>query len=92
MQKKVVKEVRALIHASNKTGRVLIISNRLYGTGPYSKTLAGLDHQRTGKGVLSPVIAYWLDQAIQQVPERFKGPTWVAEPKLGHPSTFTTVQ
>jgi len=54
--------------------------------------LAGLDHQLTGKGFLSPAFAHWLDQAIQQVAERFKGPTRMAEPKLERPSTFTITQ
>ena len=87
-----VKEVRALIHECNKSGRVLIISNRLYAPGPYSKMLADPNHQRTGKGFLSSAIAHWLEQAIQQVTVRFKGPTKVAEPKLGHLSTFTITQ
>lgn len=86
-----VKEGRALIHESNKTGTVLIVSNRRCGQGPYSKMLAGLD-QLTGKGFLFPAFMHWLDQAIQQVAERFKGPTKMAEPKLEHLSTFTTTQ
>ncbi len=67
LREKAVKEVRELIQEGNKTGRVLVISNRLYGPGPYPKMLAGLDFELNGKGFLSPVIANWLDQSIQQV-------------------------
>ena len=74
-----VKVVRALIHECNKSGRVLIISNRLYGPGPYPKLLADLDFELNGKGFLSPVIEQWLDQSIQQVTERLKGPVRLAE-------------
>ena len=75
LRKKAVKEVRELIQEGNKTGRVLVISNRLYGPGPYPKMLDGLDFEFNGKGFLSPVIAHWLDQSIQQVTERLRNPT-----------------
>ena len=79
LREKAVKEVRTLIQESSKTGRVLVISNRLYGPGPYPKMLAGLDFELNGKGFLSPVIAHWLDQSIQQVTEQLKGPLRIAE-------------
>ena len=75
LRKKAVKEVRELIQEGNKTGRVLVISNRLYGPGPYPKMLDGLDFEFNGKGFLSPVIERWLDQSIQQVTERLREPT-----------------
>lgn len=84
--------MRALIHDCNNTGRVLIIRNGLYGPGPYSKTLAGLDQRRTGKGRFSPVMAHWFVHAIQQITERVKGPMRMAETKLGLLSTFTITQ
>lgn len=79
LREKAVKEVRELIQKGNKTGRVLVISNRLYGPGPYPKMLAGLDFEFNGKGFLSPVIANWLDQSIQQVSEQLKGPRRMAK-------------
>ena len=79
LREKAVKEVRELIEESNKTGRVLVISNRLYGPGPYPKMLDGLDFEFNGKGFLSPIITDWLDQSIQQVTERLKGPGRLAE-------------
>lgn len=79
LREKAVKEVRELIEEGNKTGRVLVISNRLYGPGPYPEMLAGLDFEFNGKGFLSQIIARWLDQSIQHVTEQLKGPTRVAE-------------
>ena len=79
LRKKAVKEVRDVIQESSKTGKVLVISNRLYGPGPYPKMLADLDFEINGKGFLSPVIAHWLDESIQQVTEQFKGPLRIAE-------------
>ncbi len=78
LRKKAVKEVREFIKESNKTGKVLVISNRLYGPGPYPKMLAGLDFEINGKGFLSPAMAHWLDQSIQQVTEELKGPVRLA--------------
>ena len=74
LREKAVQEVRELITEGNKTGRVLIISNRLYGPGPYPKMLTGLDFEFNGKGFLSPSITHWLDQSIQHVTERLKKP------------------
>ena len=48
LRKKAVEEVREFIKESGKTGRVLVISNRLYGPGPYPKMLAGLDFELNG--------------------------------------------
>lgn len=79
LREKAVKEVREFIEESSKTGRVLVISNRLYGSGQYSKMLDGLDFKMNGEGFLSPIITDWLDQSIQQVTERLKGPVTLAE-------------
>lgn len=79
LREKAVKEVREFVEESSKTGKVLVISNRLYGSGQYSKMLDGLDFEMNGKGFLSPVIEQWLDQSIQQVTERLQGPVRLAE-------------
>lgn len=79
LREKAVKEVRELIEESNKTGRVLVISNRLYGPGPYPKMLAGLDFELNGKGFLSLAIANWLERSIQQGTEQLKGPERMAK-------------
>ena len=79
LREKAVKEVREYIEESAKDGKVLVISNRLYGSGQYSKMLDGLDFEMNGDGFLSPIITDWLDQSIQQVTERLKGPVTLAE-------------
>ena len=79
LREKAVEEVREFIEESSKTGKVLVISNRLYGSGQYSKMLDGLDFEMNGKGFLSPVIEQWLDQSIQQVTEQLQGPVRLAE-------------
>lgn len=79
LRKKAVKEVREFIEESTKDGRVLVISNRLYGSGQYSKMLDGLEFEMNGEGFLSPIITDWLDQSIQQVTEQLKGPVRLAE-------------
>lgn len=79
LREKAVKEVREYIEESSKNGRVLVVSNRLYGSGQYSKMLDGLDFEMNGEGFLSPIITDWLDQSIQQVTEQLKGPVRLAE-------------
>lgn len=79
LREKAVKEVREFIEESSKTGKVLVISNRLYGSGQYAKMLDGLDFEMNGEGFLSPIITDWLDQSIQQVTERLRGPVRLAE-------------
>jgi len=79
LRERAVKEVREYIEESSKNGRVLVISNRLYGSGQYSKMLDGLDFEMNGEGFLSPIITEWLDQSIQQVTEQIQGPSRLAE-------------
>ncbi len=79
LREKAVKEVREFIEESTKDGRVLVISNRLYGSGQYSKMLDGLDFEMNGEGFLSPIITDWLDQSIRQATEQLKGPVRLAE-------------
>ena len=79
LREKAVKEVREFIQERNKTGKVLVISNRLYGSGQYSKMLDGLDFELNGEGFLSPIITHWLDQSIQEATEQLKGPIRLAE-------------
>lgn len=78
LRKQAVKEVREMIQEGNKTGRVLVISNRLYGPGPYEHMLDGLDFVFNGKGFLSPAIADWVEESIQQTAEQLTAPGIVA--------------
>ncbi|MBI4002947.1 MAG: hypothetical protein HY348_14350, partial [Nitrospira defluvii] len=63
-REKAVAEVRKMIEDDAKTGRVLVIANRMYGSGPYKKMLKGLEYVLNEKGFASPVITRWLAEGI----------------------------
>jgi len=61
-----VRRVRALIEEASKTGRVLVIAHRLYGSGPYKKMLNGLNYVLNEKGLASPILTKWLEEGIER--------------------------
>jgi sirohydrochlorin ferrochelatase len=61
-----VADVRRLIEAYAKTGRVLVIADRLYGAGPYRKLFDGLDYVLNDKGLVHPALTHWLEAGINQ--------------------------
>jgi hypothetical protein len=61
---KAVSAVRATVEEASKQGRVLIIANRLYGSGPYKKMLKGLNFELNDKGLVDPVLTRWLEEGI----------------------------
>ena len=63
-REKAVAEVRKMIEEDAKTGRVLVIANRLYGSGPYKKFLKGLEYVLNEKGLVHPVLTRWLEEGI----------------------------
>lgn len=63
-REKAVAEVRKMIEDDAKSGRVLVIANRMYGSGPYKKMLKGLEYVLNEKGFASPVITRWLEEGI----------------------------
>jgi sirohydrochlorin ferrochelatase len=64
LRERAVAEVRAMIQEAAKTGRVLVIADRLYGSGPYKKLLNGLDYVMNEKGLSHPVLTRWLEEGI----------------------------
>jgi sirohydrochlorin ferrochelatase len=66
-REKAVADVRKMIEDDAKTGRVLVIANRMYGSGPYKKMLKGLDYVLNEKGFASPVITRWLEEGITKI-------------------------
>lgn len=64
LRDKAVGEIRTLIQEDAKHGRVLIIADRLYGSGPYKKLLADLDYVLNEKGLAHPAISRWLEEGI----------------------------
>jgi len=65
LREKAVAGVRKLIEESGRNGRVLVIANRLYGSGPYQSMFEGLEFQMNSKGLAHPVIRQWLEAGIQ---------------------------
>ncbi|TAJ09564.1 MAG: hypothetical protein EPO61_05765 [Nitrospirae bacterium] len=66
-RKAAVEEVRHMIEEDGKNSRVIVIANRLYGSGPYRKMLKGLQYDLNEKGLVHPVITRWLEEGIGQV-------------------------
>lgn len=61
-------QIRKEIENGNRNGgRVLIISNRLYGSGPYQRLLEGSEFVMNGKGLIPhPNMTRWLEKGIEQ--------------------------
>jgi sirohydrochlorin ferrochelatase len=59
-----VATVRATIEEAAKHGRVLVIANRLYGSGPYKKMLQGLPYEINEKGLVDPILTRWLEEGL----------------------------
>ncbi|NOY84142.1 MAG: hypothetical protein GXO96_04870 [Nitrospirae bacterium] len=64
-------QLKKMIEAGNRDGRVLLISNRLYGAGPYERFLKevglkkGEHYEMNGQGFAPhPVITRWLENGI----------------------------
>jgi len=66
LREKAVADVRQMIEEGAKNGRVLVIADRLYGSGPYKKLLRGLDYVLNEKGLVHPAITRWLESGISQ--------------------------
>lgn len=59
-------EIRKVIEEGNESGKVLIISNRLYGSGPYKHFLRKLKFDMNGKGFAPhPNLTRWLEKGIK---------------------------
>jgi sirohydrochlorin ferrochelatase len=63
-REKAVAGVRATIEEASKHGRVLVIANRLYGSGPYKKMLQGLTYEINEKGLVDPILTRWLEDGM----------------------------
>lgn len=59
--------VRATIEEASKHGRVLVIANRLYGSGPYKKMLQGLTYEINEKGLVDPILTRWLEDGMARM-------------------------
>lgn len=66
-REKAVAGVRATIEEASKHGRVLVIANRLYGSGPYKSMLKGLTYEINEKGLADPVLTDWLRDGMTRI-------------------------
>jgi|TARA_B110000438_G_scaffold140615_1_gene135785 protoheme ferro-lyase len=58
-------EIKKIIKEGNKDGKVIVISNRLYGSGPYQHYLKGLNFKMNSKGLAPhPNLTNWLEKGI----------------------------
>jgi sirohydrochlorin ferrochelatase len=80
-REKAVAAVRATVEEASKQGRVLIIANRLYGSGPYKKMLKGLNFELNEKGLVDPVLTRWLEDGLTRM-------TAGLIPSKGEPSAY----
>lgn len=62
-----VATARAAIEAAGKNGRVLVVANRLYGSGPYKTMLKGLTYEMNEKGLVDPVLTRWLEDGVRRL-------------------------
>jgi sirohydrochlorin ferrochelatase len=62
-----VATARATIEEAGKHGRVLVIANRLYGSGPYRTMLKGLTYDMNDKGLADPVLTRWLEDGLSRM-------------------------
>ena len=67
-RKTAIEKIKNEIALGNKTGKVIIISDRLYGSGPYKNFLKGIEYEMNHKG-LAPHsnLTTWLEEGIKRV-------------------------
>ena len=67
-REKALNEIVNFIEEGNKRGKVIVISNRLYGSGPYKHFLKGLNFEMNSKGLAPhPNLTRWLEKGIKSV-------------------------
>jgi hypothetical protein len=64
---KAVADLKAMIAEGNRGGRVLVIANRLYGSGPYARLLEGSTYVMNDQGFAPhPNLTRWLETGIER--------------------------
>ncbi|MER3423659.1 MAG: hypothetical protein C4293_10915 [Nitrospiraceae bacterium] len=74
LRDKAVSEIRTLIQEDAKHGRVLVIADRLYGSGPYRKLLSNLEYMLDEKGLAHPSLTQWLEEGIRMTATALASP------------------
>lgn len=76
-------EIKASIREDAKQGRVLVIANRLYGSGPYKKLLADVEYVLNEKGLAHPLLTRWLEEEVDKAAAALAAPLDDAPPIAG---------
>ena len=67
-REKALNEIVNIIEEGNKRGKVIVISNRLYGSGPYKHFLKGSNFEMNSKGLAPhPNLTRWLEKGIKSL-------------------------
>lgn len=77
-----VAAARLAVEDAGRQGRVLVIANRLYGSGPYRAMLQGLTYEMNDKGLADPALTRWLEDGLTRM-------TAALIPTHGHQSAET---
>ena len=65
-RKKALEQIKKEIELGNKNGRCIIISDRLYGSGPYDRLLKGVEYDINKKGLAPHAnLTLWLENGIK---------------------------
>lgn len=66
-REKAVALLKEMIREGNHEGRVLLISNRLCGSGPYKELLEGMEYEMNEKGFAPhPILTRWIEDGIRR--------------------------
>ena len=67
-RKEALKEIKKEVELGNQNGRVIIVSDRLYGSGPYKHFLEGIKYDLNYKGLAPHAnLTMWLEKGVQRV-------------------------
>ncbi|MGQ0811262.1 MAG: sirohydrochlorin chelatase [Nitrospiraceae bacterium] len=77
-----VAAARAAVEDGGKHGRVLVIANRLYGSGPYKTMLKGLKYELNEKGLVDPILTRWLEDGLRRLTTEWT-PLETDSPRIG---------
>ena len=66
-RKEALEKIKGEIKLGNRNGRVIVISDRLYGSGPYTQFLKDIEYDINHKGLASHAnLTKWLEEGIER--------------------------
>lgn len=68
-----LRQITAFIEDASRSGRAIVIANRLLGSGSYAEYLEGLDYVMNGQGLIPhPNFTRWVAQTLQGAVQQLK--------------------